>query len=201
MLLSKCKYTTLSGANVFWDFVELPSQVMENWVSEKECLDLFAKHYKTGESIPDSYIEAIKKSDQFMSGYASLRQLSLGAIDMAWHTLESEFTDDLESFEKTSMEKYSILPKVEGTSTSTAFGHLFAGGYSAGYYSYKWAEILDADAFEYFKDNGIFNKEIAGKFKSEILEKGGTDHPMTLYKNFRGREPKPEALMKREGFL
>jgi len=201
MLLSKCKYTTLSGANVFWDFVELPSQVMENWVSEKECLDLFAKHHETGESIPEDYIEAIKKSNQFMSGYASLRQLSLGAIDMAWHTLESEFTGDLEDFEKEAMEKYSILPKVKNTSTSTAFGHLFAGGYSAGYYSYKWAEILDADAFEYFKENGIFNKEIASKFKSEILERGGTDHPMTLYKNFRGREPKPDALMKREGFL
>ncbi len=201
MLLSKCKYTTLSGANVYWDFVELPSQVMENWVSEKECLDLFAKHYETGESIPEDYITAIKKSNQFMSGYASLRQLSLGAIDMAWHTLENEFSGDLEDFEEKAMEKYSVLPKVKNTSTSTAFGHLFAGGYSAGYYSYKWAEILDADAFEYFKENGIFNKEIASKFKSEILERGGTDHPMTLYKNFRGREPKPDALMKREGFL
>jgi len=200
MLLSKCKYTSLAGANVYWDFVELPSQVMENWVSEKECLDLFAKHYKTGESIPADYITAIKKSNQFMSGYASLRQLSLGAIDMAWHTLENEFDGDLEDFEIKAMEKYSVLPKVKDTSTSTAFGHLFAGGYSAGYYSYKWAEILDADAFEYFQENGIFNKEIASKFKSEILERGGTDHPMTLYKNFRGREPKPDALMKREGF-
>ena len=200
MLLTKCKYPSLSGANVYWDFVELPSQIMENWVSEKECLNLFAKHYKTGELIPDSYIESIKKSDQFMSGSACIRQLTFVALDLAWHSITSDFAGDIESFEKAATEKFSLLNRVNNTSLSTAFGHLFAGGYSAGYYSYKWAEVLDADAFEYFKEKGIFNKDVAKKFREEILEKGGTDHPMNLYVNFRGREPKAEALMKREGF-
>ena len=195
MLLTQCKYKSLSGANVYWDFVELPSQIMENWVTEKECLDMFAKHYKTGEGIPQEYIDAIIKSKQFLAGYASMRQLQFGALDMAWHTLEKEFDGSVPEFEKTMTKKYAPLPSIENTCASTAFGHLFAGGYSAGYYSYKWAEILDADAFEYFKENGIFNKEVAQKFKSEILEKGGTDHPMNLYKNFRGREPSTNALL------
>ncbi len=200
MLLSKCKYQSLSGANVYWDFVELPSQIMENWALEKECLDLFAKHYQTNEDLPDSYLQAIKKANQFQSGTACLRQLSLGALDLAWHTLEAETELGVEDFERQALEPYVLTPYIEGTNTSVSFGHLFAGGYSAGYYSYKWAEILDADAFELFKEKGIFNKEVAQKFKTEILEKGGSAHPMTLYKNFRGREPKPEALLRREGF-
>ncbi|MFA7614097.1 MAG: M3 family metallopeptidase, partial [Candidatus Caldatribacteriota bacterium] len=198
-LLSNCKYRDLAGTNVFWDFVELPSQIMENWVLEKECLDLFAVHYETGEKIPAHLIEKIKKSGSFLEGMATLRQLSFGFLDMAYHMANPDDVKDIKIFEDEAIKDCVLLPSFPGTSTSTSFSHIFAGGYSAGYYSYKWAEVLDADAFEYFKNSGIFDKEVARKFKENILEKGGTEHPMELYKKFRGQEPNVNALLKRAG--
>ena len=202
-LLSQCTYRTLSGPNVFWDFVELPSQIMENWVKEKEGLDLFAKHYQTNESLPVALIDKIKRADNFQSGYYSLRQLAFALLDMRWHTLtETIGTDvDVDTFETEALASTRLLPKVAGTNSSVSFSHIFAGGYSAGYYSYKWAEVLDADAFEFFKERGLFNKEVADLFRENILSRGGTDHPMELYKKFRGREPDPQALMRRDGLL
>jgi len=198
-LLSKCKYRDLSGTNVYWDFVELPSQIMENWVLEKECLDLFAVHYETGEKIPGELVEKIKKSGKFLEGLATLRQLSFAFLDMAYHTANPDKITDIEQFEEEAISKTRILPKISGTSISTAFSHIFAGGYSAGYYSYKWAEVLDADAFEFFQTSGIFNPEVAKKFREHILERGGTEHPMELYKRFRGQEPDVAALLRRAG--
>ncbi len=200
-MLSKGKYESLSGTNVYWDFVELPSQILENWAFEKECLDLFAKHYETGESIPQEYIQKIKESSNFHEGRATLRQISFALVDMAWHSENPSKITDVSAFEEKITERTRILPKVAGTASSCAFGHIFQGGYSAGYYSYKWAEVLDADAFEAFKEKGIFNREVADKFRSEILEKGGSEHPMELYKRFRGKEPTPDALLKRGGLL
>ena len=200
-LLSNVKYKELSGTSVYWDFVELPSQIMENWVLEKDCLDIFATHYETGEKIPAQLIEKIKASGNFLEGLGTLRQLSFGCLDMAYHSVDPEEVKDIPSFEAKYKDRTELFPKLEGTSISTAFSHIFAGGYSAGYYSYKWAEVLDADAFEYFKENGIFNKSIAKKFRENILEKGGTQHPMDLYKNFRGQEPNVSALLKRAGLL
>jgi peptidyl-dipeptidase Dcp len=200
-LLSKCKFRSVAGTSVFWDFVELPSQLMENWVLEKDCLDLFAVHYETGEKIPADYIAKIKKSQTFLEGLMTLRQLSFGYLDMAWHTTKAQEIKDLGEFEKNIMKKYSLFPQNPKTNMSCSFGHIFAGGYSAGYYSYKWAEVLDADAFEYFKETGVFNKETAKKFKENILEKGGSDHPLELYKQFRGKEPDVDALMRRAGFI
>lgn len=198
-LLSRCKYRELSGTNVYWDFVELPSQIMENWVLEKECLDLFATHYETGEKISQDLIEKIKKSGKFMEGMATLRQLSFAFLDMAYHTTDPKQITDIESFETQTISKTALLPKIAGTSISTSFSHIFAGGYSAGYYSYKWAEVLDADAFEFFQSAGIFNREVAAKFREHILERGGTEHPMELYKKFRGQEPDVGALLRRAG--
>ncbi len=198
-LLSKVKYRDLSGTNVYWDFVELPSQIMENWVLEKECLDLFAFHYETGEKIPSNLIEKIKASGQFLEGLATMRQLSFAFLDMKYHTADPSTISDIETFEERTIEKTSLLPKLPGTSISTSFSHIFAGGYSAGYYSYKWAEVLDADAFEFFQTSGIFNREVAAKFREFILEKGGTEHPMELYKKFRGQEPDVGALLRRAG--
>ena len=200
-LLSKCTYHLISGTNVYWDFVELPSQVMENWVYEKECLDLFAKHYETGEKIPKEYIQKIKDSSNFHEGRNTIRQLSFGLLDMGWHAQIPSNDVDVEKFEKSIMDKTRLFPEVPGTCMSTSFSHIFSGGYSAGYYSYKWAEVLDADAFEYFLENGIFNKNISMKFRNEILSKGGSEHPATLYKNFRGREPEIKALLKRAGLV
>ena len=200
-LLSKCNYKTLSGTNVLWDFVELPSQIMENWVYEKECLDLFAKHYQTGEKLPIELIQKIRQASNFHEGIATLRQISLGLLDLSWHTQDIKLDVDVESFESKATEKCQLYPKVPGISTSTSFGHIFSGGYSAGYYSYKWAEVLDADAFEYFKENGIFNSTIAKKFKECVLSKGDSDHPMDLYKAFRGQEPSPDALLRRAGLI
>jgi Zn-dependent oligopeptidase len=201
VLLTQCQYQMLSGASVYWDFVELPSQIMENWVKEKECLDLFAKHFETGEGINSEIIHKIKESNQFLEGLQTLRQVSFALLDMNWHDLKEVPTFiDVEAFEKQAMHEARLLPENPGNIMSTSFGHLFAGGYSAGYYSYKWAEVLDADAFEYFLENGIFNREIGEKFRTCILEKGGVDDPMELYKSFRGREPKIDALMKRAGF-
>lgn len=198
-LLSKVQYKELSGTNVYWDFVELPSQIMENWVLEKDCLDLFAVHYETGEKIPAELIQKIKSSGNFLEGLGTLRQLSFGFLDMAYHSVDPSEVKDINEFESKYKDRTELFPKLEGTSISTSFSHIFAGGYSAGYYSYKWAEVLDADAFEYFKENGIFNQEIANKFRENILEKGGTQHPMDLYKNFRGQEPNVTALLKRAG--
>jgi len=198
-LLSKVKYRDLSGTNVYWDFVELPSQIMENWVLEKECLDLFAVHYETGEKIPADLVQKIKSSGKFLEGLGTIRQLSFAFLDMAYHTAKPETISDIGEFEDKTLSKTSLLPKLPGTSISTSFSHIFAGGYSAGYYSYKWAEVLDADAFEFFQTSGIFNQEVAKKFREFILEKGGTEHPMELYKKFRGQEPDVGALLRRAG--
>ncbi len=198
-MLAKGKFESLTGTNVFWDFVELPSQVLENWTFEKECLDLFAKHYETGEVIPKEFIEKIKKSANFQEGMASLRQVSLGLLDMGWHAKNPSSISDIEAFEQEISSSTSLFERVPKTATSPTFGHIFAGGYSSGYYSYKWAEVLDADAFELFKEKGIFSKEVADLFRVHILEKGGTEHPMNLYKNFRGKEPSVSALLKRGG--
>lgn len=200
-LLSKCTYESLSGTSVYWDFVELPSQVLENWAFEKECLDLFAHHYETGETIPESLIKKIKASSNFHEGWQTIRQLSFAFLDMAWHGADPSVVKDVGSFENESMKSCELLPVVENSNRSVSFGHIFRGGYSAGYYSYKWAEVLDADAFEAFKEKGIFNKEVADSFKENILEKGGSQHPMELYLAFRGQEPQPEALLKRAGLL
>lgn len=200
-LLSQCKYKSLSGTNVYWDFVELPSQIMENWIKEKESLDLFAKHYETGAQIPSELVEKIKRSAHFQTGWMSLRQLSFGWLDMNWYSTDPSKITDLDSFETQVLEKFRLMPKEPGQNMSASFGHIFGGGYSAGYYSYKWAEVLDADAFEYFKEKGLFNKEIGTKFKNSILSRGGTVHPMDLYKEFRGREPDTTALLKRDGLV
>lgn len=198
-LLSKVKYRDLSGTNVYWDFVELPSQIMENWVLEKECLDLFAIHYESGEKIPSDLVSKIKASGKFLGGLGTMRQLTFAFLDMAYHTVDPDSIKDLEEFESKIIAKTSLLPRIPGTSISTSFSHIFAGGYSAGYYSYKWAEVLDADAFEFFQSAGIFNREVANKFREFILEKGGTEHPMDLYKKFRGQEPDVGALLRRAG--
>lgn len=198
-LLSKVKYRELSGTNVFWDFVELPSQIMENWVLEKDCLDLFATHYETGEKIPADLVEKIKASGKFLEGLGTMRQLTFAFLDMAYHSVDPKTVTDVAAFESKAADKTSLLPKMPGTSISTSFSHIFAGGYSAGYYSYKWAEVLDADAFEFFQTSGIFNREVARKFRESILELGGTEHPMELYKRFRGQEPDVGALLRRAG--
>jgi len=198
-MLTRCTYGSTSGTNVYRDYVELPSQIMENWAYEKEWLDAWAIHYQTGEKLPQAYIERIKQSANFQSGYASDRQLSFGMVDMAWHTITTPVTEPLIDFEKRAMGRTEILPEVKGSAFSTAFGHIFAGGYAAGYYGYKWAEVLDADAFSLFKQNGIFDPETAASFRKNILEKGGSEHPMVLYKRFRGQEPTVDALLERSG--
>ncbi|MFI0425834.1 MAG: M3 family metallopeptidase [Flavobacterium sp.] len=199
-MLANTTYPSLSGTSVYWDFVELPSQVMENWCYEPEALALFAKHYETGEIIPQQYVEKIKESASFLEGMATLRQLSFGILDMTYHG-KSQTIADVKVFEKQAMEIASLYPDVEENCMSTSFSHIFQGGYSSGYYSYKWAEVLDADAFAYFQEKGIFNKEVATKFKDNVLSKGGTELPMELYKKFRGQEPKVEALLKRAGLI
>ncbi|WP_299673872.1 M3 family metallopeptidase [uncultured Tenacibaculum sp.] len=200
-MLANTTYKSLSGTSVSWDFVELPSQVLENWCYEKEALELFAKHYETGETIPMEFVQKIKESAAFHEGMQTLRQLSFGLLDMSWHSGNTENISSVKDFELKAFENTKLYPDVIENCMSTAFSHIFQGGYSAGYYSYKWAEVLDADAFEYFKEEGIFNKEIATKFKDHVLSKGGTEKPMELYKRFRGQEPKPEALLKRAGLL
>ncbi|MCH7524096.1 MAG: M3 family metallopeptidase, partial [Bacteroidetes bacterium] len=200
-MLANTTYPSLSGTSVSWDFVELPSQVLENWCYEEEALKLFAKHYETGEVIPIELVKKIKDSSTFHEGMQTLRQISLGLLDMSWHTLDPAYIMDVKKHELTAFKNTKLYPDIAKNCTSTSFSHIFQGGYSAGYYSYKWAEVLDADAFEYFSENGIFNKEIANKFKSNILSKGGIENPMTLYKRFRGQKPKPEALLKRAGLI
>ncbi len=198
-MLSNSTYSGLSGTSVYRDFVELPSQIMENWAVEKDFLDTFAEHYKTGEKIPGELVNKIKASENFLAGYLSIRQLSFGYLDMAWHALEQPFNGDVKQFEENAWAKTQIFPVIDEACMSTQFGHLFAGGYAAGYYGYKWAEVLDADAFSVFKEKGLFNKEVATSFRKNILEKGGTEHPMVLYKRFRGQEPTVDALLERSG--
>ena len=200
-MLANTTYTSLSGTSVSWDFVELPSQILENWCYEKEALELFAKHYKTGEIIPMKYVEKIKESASFHEGMQTLRQLSFGILDMKWHSENPSEITSIKDFENEAFSDTKLYPDVAENCMSTAFSHIFQGGYSAGYYSYKWAEVLDADAFEYFLEKGIFDKEVATKFKENILSKGGTQKPMDLYKRFRGKEPKPDALLKRAGLV
>jgi peptidyl-dipeptidase Dcp len=198
-MLTRCTYESLSGTNVARDFVELPSQFLENYAFEKEWLGEWAVHYKTGETIPFELIEKIKESSTYNEGYACNRQLSFGFLDMAWHTLEVPFTGDIVSFEKTALARTEMFPEVDGINMSVSFTHIFGGGYAAGYYGYKWAEVLDADAFSYFKEKGIFNTEVSESFRKNILEKGGTDKPMTLYLNFRGKEPSLAPFLERSG--
>lgn len=198
-MFANTTYESLSGTNVFWDFVELPSQFMENFATEKEFLHTFARHYQTGELIPDELIERILSARHFNVAYACLRQVSFGLLDMAWYTRTTPFEGDVEAYEKKAWEKAQLLPNIAGTCMSTQFSHIFAGGYAAGYYSYKWAEVLDADAFSLFKERGIFNQEVADSFRKNILAKGGTEHPMTLYRRFRGQEPGIDALLIRNG--
>ena len=200
-MLANTTYPSLSGTSVYWDFVELPSQVMENWCYETEALALFAKHYETGEIIPQIYVEKIKESASFLEGMATLRQLSFGILDMAFHSNNPSEIIDIKAFEKQAMEGTTLYPDVTENCMSVSFSHIFQGGYSSGYYSYKWAEVLDADAFAYFQEKGIFNKEVATKFKENVLSKGGTELPMELYKRFRGHEPNADALLKRAGLV
>jgi len=200
-LLSKCHFKSVSGPNVYWDFVELPSQILENWCYEKECLDLFAEHFETGEKIPAELVNKLNEARKFLEGYACVRQLSFANLDMLWHDAKSKSeVSSAEDIEKEIKEKTELIPDNTQGLKSCSFGHIFSGGYSAGYYSYKWAEVLDADAFEAFKEKGIFNKEVATKFKNEVLAKGGSEHPMTLYKRFRGKAPSVDALLRRSGF-
>ncbi len=198
-MLADSTYQSLSGTNVYRDFVELPSQIMENWAVEKTFLDRFAVHYQTGEKIAAELVQKIVDSQNYLAGYLSIRQLSFGYLDMAWHSLEKPFEGIVKDFEEKAWRKTQIFPRIDEVCMSTQFGHLFAGGYAAGYYSYKWAEVLDADTFSVFKERGLFNKEVAKSFRKNILEKGGTEHPMVLYKRFRGQEPTIDALLERSG--
>lgn len=200
-MLANSTYESLSGTSVLWDFVELPSQIFENWAYEKECLDLFAKHYETGELIPNELITKIKEASNFHAGRAAMRQVSFAMLDMSWHSGDPSGIKDVFEFEAQKTQETQLLPHVEGTTISCAFSHIFQGGYSAGYYSYKWAEVLDADAFELFKEKGIFDAQTAKSFKENILSKGDSEHPMQLYKKFRGDEPNPEALLRRAGLI
>lgn len=199
-MFANTTYRSLSGTNVYWDFVELPSQIMENFSIEKDFLNTFACHYLTGESLPQDLIDRIVASRNFNTAYACMRQVSFGLLDMAYYTLESTFdSTHLFEFEHQAWQKAQVLPAVEGCNMTVQFSHIMAGGYSAGYYSYKWAEVLDADAFSVFQEKGIFNQEVAQSFRDNILSKGGTEHPMTLYKRFRGQEPTIDALLRRNG--
>lgn len=200
-MLANTTYPSLSGTSVYWDFVELPSQILENWCYEPEALALFAYHYETGEMIPMELVHKIKESASFQEGIATMRQLSFGLLDMGWHAQDPSNIKDIKAFETEQFAATQLYPEVAENAMSTSFSHIFQGGYSSGYYSYKWAEVLDADAFEYFQEKGIFNKEVATKFKENVLSKGGTEHPMILYKRFRGQEPKPEALLRRAGLV
>ena len=198
-MFANTRFESLSGTNVWWDFVELPSQFMENYSVEKDFLRTFAFHYQTGEPIPDELIDRIVKSRNFMAAYGCMRQVSFGLLDMAYYTKKDEFNDDIIEFEKKAWEKAMLSEQLPNTCMTVQFSHIMAGGYAAGYYSYKWAEVLDADAFSVFKKNGIFDKDTAKSFRNNILSKGGTEHPMTLYKRFRGQEPTIDALLERNG--
>jgi Zn-dependent oligopeptidase len=198
-ILANTTYSSLSGTSVYWDFVELPSQIMENWCYQPEALKLYAKHFKTGEVIPHELIEKIKKAAHFQQGLQTLRQLSFGYLDLSYHDKNADLIDDIKRHEKNQIQHLQFTEDTAENCMSTAFSHIFQGGYSAGYYSYKWAEVLDADAFELFLEKGIFEPLTAKSFLENILSKGGTEHPMTLYKRFRGKEPDPSALLRRAG--
>ncbi len=198
-MFANTRFASMSGTNVWWDFVELPSQFMENYAIEKDFLRMFAYHYQTGEPLPDELIEKIVKSRNFQAAYGCIRQVSFGLLDMAYYTLRDELKEDIIEFEQKAWQRAQIFPTVPGTCLTTQFSHIMAGGYSAGYYSYKWAEVLEADAFSVFKKNGIFDRATAQRFRDEILSRGGTEHPMTLYKRFRGCEPTIDALIRRNG--
>lgn len=200
-LLSRCHYRSISGTNVFWDFVELPSQIMENWVAEKQALDLFAVHYENGDKMPEIFSKKIKDSVKFLAGFNSLRQLNFCILDFSWHDLDPRNISDVSEHEEAATAKCRLLPHIKGSLSSTSFSHIFGGGYSAGYYSYKWAEVLDADAFEYFKEKGLFDSSVSELFEKNILSKGGSEDPMELYKRFRGREPDPNALLRKLGLI
>lgn len=200
-MLANTSYAALSGTNVSWDFVELPSQILENWCYQPEALSLFARHYLTGEELPQHFIEKIKKAGQFQQGLQTLRQLSFGFLDLSWHGEKSSDIEFVKTHETNIMEAFQFTKDQANNCMSTSFSHIFQGGYSAGYYSYKWAEVLDADAFELFLENGIFDTKTAQSFHDHILSKGGTEHPMELYRRFRGKSPNPEALIKRAGLL
>lgn len=197
-MLSDCTYPSVSGTSVKRDYVELLSQVMENWCYESEFLNTFAKHYETGDTIPGEYIEKIKAGEKYLAGYYCIRQLNFGTSDIAYHSIDKPIEGKIEDFERQHI--VEILPSIEGCPFSTAFGHIFSGGYASGYYSYKWAEVLDADVYAKFKSEGIFNRKTAGRFRSEMLSKGGTQHPSVLFRNFMGRDPKQDAFMERSGF-
>lgn len=202
LILSQCHYDSLAGTNVSWDFVELPSQLMENWGYAQESLNTFARHYEIGEPIPAEYLAKIRETRIFQEGYFTLRQLSFGLLDMAWHTQNPDTIEDVVKFEHEAIAPTQVgLPAVEGTLTSTAFSHIFQGGYSAGYYSYKWAEVLEADAFELFEEKGVFDKNTAESLRQHILSKGSSEQPMELYKRFRGHTPSPKALLKKAGLI
>lgn len=200
-MLANTKYSSLSGTSVSWDFVELPSQILENWCYQEEALSLFAHHYKTGESIPMHYVQKIKDASQFQQGLQTLRQLSFGYLDLSYHDEFATEITSVKAHEEKQINKLQFTPSIEENCMSTSFSHIFQGGYAAGYYSYKWAEVLDADAFELFIEKGIFDKETAQAFHDHILSKGGTEHPMKLYKRFRGSEPDPKALLRRAGLI
>ncbi|MBQ0021155.1 MAG: M3 family metallopeptidase [Bacteroidales bacterium] len=200
-MFSKVRFEALSCTNVYWDFVELPSQFMENYAIEPEFLHTFARHYQTDEPIPDDLIDRIRKSRNFNVAYACIRQVSFGLLDMAYYTMDVPFDEDVKAFEKKVWERIQLMPTVDEACMSVQFGHIMSGGYSAGYYSYKWAEVLDADAFSVFQQEGIFNKDTAARFRNEVLSRGGTEPPMTLYKRFRGGEPSIDALLRRNGIL
>lgn len=194
-ILAKGKYESINGTSVKRDFVELPSQIMENWATEKEYLDLWAKHYQTGEAMPAELIEKLIAAKNYLAAYFNVRQLSFGMLDMAWHTITTPYEDDVMAFELEALQPTKVVPIVDGCAMGPAFTHIFSGGYATGYYGYKWAEVLAADAFSYFKEQGIFSKEVADKFRYEVLEKGGHQHPMELYVNFRGHKPQTKALI------
>lgn len=198
-LLSRCRYRSLACTSVYRDFVELPSQIMENWAREPEGLALFAKHYETGADIPPDLVKRVVASENFHAAYAMMRQLRFAMLDLAWYSGDPGTEVDIPAFELAAVQATDLLPNVPGTNISCAFEHIFSGGYSAGYYGYKWAEVLDADAFECFKGAGIFSRDIAGRFRKSILERGGSEHPMRLYQEFRGRPPDPDALLRRSG--
>ena len=198
-MLGEGKYASLTGTSVYRDFVELPSQLLENWATEKEYLDLWAVHYESGEQMPAELIAKIVDAKNYLAAYMNVRQLSFGMTAMAWHSLTEPYTGDVEAFEKASMKPTQIVPEVEGTGMATSFSHIFSGGYAAGYYGYKWAEVLDADAFSLFKEKGIFNTEVSTSFRENVLSKGGVEHPMELYVRFRGHKPDQKALIERMG--
>ena len=200
-IFAQGRYGSLTGTNVSRDFVELPSQIMENWAFEPAYLNSFAKHYQTGEAIPAELIEKIVAAKNYLAGYAQVRQLHYGYLDMAWHTLTELPAAGTVEFEKSVLDKYAVMPSVEGTAFSGSFSHIFSGGYSAGYYSYKWAEVLEADAFSLFKEQGIFNTDVAASFRENILSKGGSEDAAVLYRNFRGHDPEPQALMEKLGLV